>query len=83
MSNEELKATYSSCDLVLGADQGQGPFCAGIKTILRSPEKKKKRVETRLIGEIECRKDTLGIVEASLAPILNEYINKIVLPDTT
>jgi hypothetical protein len=64
-------------DLVFGADHGQGSFRSGIRVILHG-DTDKKIDECCSCGEIECRKDTLEIVQATLGPLLNNYLNEIV-----
>ena len=77
-SDIDLKRLCTSMDLVFGADHGQGSFRSGIRVIVRGENTGKKIDEARSCGEIECRKDTLEIVQATLGPLLNNYLNEIV-----
>jgi hypothetical protein len=67
---------YSSLDIIVSEDHGQKAFRAAAHIILRGDGLKKEM--TFGIGSIDCKKDTAGLLNASLAPKLNEGLKRFV-----
>jgi hypothetical protein len=78
-SADSISKMYKFADVIFGADHGQGSFRAGIKVIIHPSDMLNKEImEERSIAEIECRKDTLEIVESTLTTPVNNYLQEIV-----
>jgi hypothetical protein len=67
-----------SVDLVVGADHGQGPFCAGVKVIHCDLDQSVKATAICGPREIECAKDTGNLLALAFLPRLNEALNRII-----
>jgi hypothetical protein len=77
--SDSISKLYKFADVIFGADHGQGSFRAGIKVIIHPSDMLNKEImEERSIAEIECRKDTLEIVESTLTTPVNNYLQEIV-----
>jgi hypothetical protein len=70
--------SYSLVNLVVGADHGQGSFCAGVKVIYRDLDQSVKATAIYGLGEIECTKDTGELLALAFLPRLNAALKRII-----
>jgi hypothetical protein len=70
--------SYASVDFVIGADHGQGSFCAGVEIIFRNDDGSIKATAIYGLGEIECQKDTAELLALAFTPKLNAALKRIV-----
>jgi hypothetical protein len=76
--NQPAGFTYTSVDLVIGADHGQGSFRAGVKVIYRKHDRSVAATAIYGLGEIECQKDTGELLAKSFLPKLNSALKRII-----
>jgi hypothetical protein len=70
--------SYTSVDLVIGADHGQGSFRAGVKVIYRKADRSIAATAIYGLGEIECGKDTGDLLALAFTPKLNSALTRII-----
>jgi hypothetical protein len=70
---------FNSIDIVFGGDHGARRFRAVIKIIFRNTEDKSVPSYSIVltVGNIDCRKETRQILEATIAKPINEALNRI------
>jgi hypothetical protein len=66
-------------DFVIGADHGQGSFCAGVKVICREQDCSVAATAVHRLREIECKKDTGNLFALAVTPKLNAALKRIVV----
>jgi hypothetical protein len=77
-SNQPAGFSHASVDFVIGADHGQGSFCAGVKAICRKADGSIAATAIYGLGEIECAKDTGDLLALAFLPKLNAALKRII-----
>jgi len=75
---QSAEFSYTSVDLVIGADHGQGSFRAGVKVIYRKADRSIAATAIYGLGEIECAKDTGDLLALAFTPKLNTALKRII-----
>jgi hypothetical protein len=70
--------SYTSVDIVVGADHGQGSFRAGVKVIFRNADDSVQATAIYGLGEIECVKDTSELLALAFTPKLNSALKRMI-----
>jgi hypothetical protein len=70
--------SYATVDFVIGADHGQGSFCAGVKVACRKGDHSIAATTVCGLGEIECGKDTGDLLALAFTPKLNAALKRII-----
>ena len=69
--------SFTSIDLVIGGDHGQGKFRCVMKVILRGTDGKNVNSSCLKVGHIDCDKDTYDVLKNSITTPLNNDIKEI------
>jgi hypothetical protein len=77
-SNQPAGFSHASVDFVIGADHGQGSFCAGVKAICGEADGSIAATAVYGLGEIECAKDTGDLLALAFLPKLNTALERII-----
>jgi hypothetical protein len=76
--NQPAGFSHGHVVIVIGADHGQGPFCAGVKVTCQNADSRVKATAICRLGVIKCKKDTGELLALAFTPRLNAALKKII-----
>ena len=77
LDNDWRDVGFDEIHVVFGGDHGQGVFGAAVKVILFKKDGQVLRDAVEEVGHVDCKKDTYGIIEKTIAKPLNESLERL------